>query len=214
MAKTITTMRDSNGNDIPLKYVSAYDKARDKVTRKILARFIKARQMLEEVVRDSVAELDVLKGGKEKLGTKGNFSAQSFDGLISVEVRQQYNILLDERVVRARELMLEYVNGVLDRVNGVDVSALKLLVNEAFKANAKGFLSTGKVLSLMRMEVNSPKWHEAKEILQSALKPQKGKQYLTCSVRKSTQGDFRSIRLDISDCWPESVEAPQEAAQE
>ena len=30
MNKPITTMRDSNGNDIPLKYVSKYDKAKDK----------------------------------------------------------------------------------------------------------------------------------------------------------------------------------------
>ena len=41
MAKTVNTMRDSNGNDIPLKYVSKYDKAKDKTVRRILARFLK-----------------------------------------------------------------------------------------------------------------------------------------------------------------------------
>lgn len=200
--KTVTTMRDSNGNDIPIKYVGKYDKARDRVTRRIEARFRRARAVLEQTVRESVADLEELKGGKEKLGEKGNFSAQSFDGLISVAIRQQYNIRLDERVVRARELMLEYVNGVLDRVSGVDVSALKLLVQEAFKANSQGFLSTGKVLALMRMEVRDEKWRQAKEILQAAIKPQKGKQYLSCEVRGSTQEEFRAIRLDIADCWP------------
>ena len=34
--KQVATMRDSNGNDIPLKYVSKYDKAKDKAVRKIL----------------------------------------------------------------------------------------------------------------------------------------------------------------------------------
>ena len=91
------------------------------------------------------------------------------------------------------------VDALLDRVNGVDVSALRLLVMEAFKANSQGFLSTGRVLSLMRMEVNSEKWREAKRILQEALKPEKGKQYLICERRKTTQGDFRAIRLDIAD---------------
>ena len=47
------------------------------------------------------------------------------------------------------------VDALLDRVDGVDVSALRLLVMEAFKANSQGFLSTGRVLSLMRMEVNN-----------------------------------------------------------
>ena len=205
MAKTLTTMTDSNGNAIPLKYVSAYDKARDRVTRRILARFEKARAALEAVVADSIKDLDELAKLKESLGAKGNFSARSFDGLIQVSIRQQYNIRLDERVIRARELMMEYINGVLDRVDSVDVSALRLLVTEAFKANSQGYLSTGRVLSLMRMEVNDAKWREAKMILQEAPKPEKGKQYLICEARKSTQGDFKAIRLDIADCWPEVV---------
>lgn len=203
--RTIKTMRDSNGHDIPVKYVSAYDKARDKVTRRIHARFEKARGLLEAVVSESITDLDGLAKLKDSLGEKGNFSARSFDGLIQVAIRQQYNIRLDERVIRARELMMEYINGVLDRVDGVDVSALRLLVTEAFKANSQGYLSTGRVLSLMRMEVNDAKWREAKMILQEALKPKKGKQYLICEVRKSTQGDFKAIRLDIADCWPEAT---------
>ena len=200
--KTMRTMTDSNGNAVPVKYVSAYDKKKDATVRRIHARFVKARRMLEAVVAESVADLEELKGGKEKLGEKGNFSAQSFDGLLSVSIRQQYNVLLDERVVRARELMLEYVNSVLDRVNGVDVSALRLLVENAFKANAKGYLPTGRILELLRMEVPNDKWREAKQILQDAIKPQKGKQYLACETRKSTRGEFRAIRLDIADCWP------------
>ena len=203
--KTIKTMTDSMGNNIPVKYVSAYDKARDRATRRILARFQKARSMLEAVVAESIADLDELSKLKDSLGEKGNFSARSFDGLIQVAIRQQYNIRLDERVIRARELMMEYVNSVLDRVDGVDVSALRLLVTEAFKVNSQGFLSAGRVLSLMRMEVNNDKWREAKMILQAALKPEKGKQYLICESRKTTQGDFKAIRLDIADCWPEVV---------
>jgi hypothetical protein len=199
-------MTDSNGHKVPLKYVCAYDKARDKATRRILARFEKARATLEAVVADSIKDLDELAKLKESLGEKGNFSARSFDGLIQVSIRQQYNIRLDERVIRARELMLEYVGSVLDRVNGVDVSALRLLVNDAFKANSQGFLSTGRVLSLMRMEVDNAKWREAKRILQEALKPEKGKQYLICEKRQTTQGDFRAIRLDIADCWPTESE--------
>ena len=88
MAKTVTTMRDSNGNDIPLKYVSRYDKAKDRAVRKILARFRKARELLEGVVAETIAELESLMDTKEKLGAKGNFSARSFDGLIQVSIRQ------------------------------------------------------------------------------------------------------------------------------
>jgi len=203
MEKTIKTMRDSNGNDIPLKYVSKYDKAKDKAVRRILARFLRTRELLEAVVAETIEELNELAGTKEKLGAKGNFSARSFDGLVQVSIRQQYNVFLDERVVRARDLMLGYVETVLAKVGGSDAAALRLIVAEAFKANAQGFLSTAKVMSLLRMEIDNADWREAKRILQEAIKPQKGKRYLVCERRSSTQGDFAAIRLDIADCWPE-----------
>jgi len=208
MATPIKTMRDSNGQDVPVKYVSAYDKLRDKVARRIEARFRKARAALEAVVRESIADLDELAKCKESLGAKGNFQARSFDALVQVSIRQQYNILLDERVVRARELMLGYVEGVLAKIGGNDAQALKLIVAEAFKANAQGFLPTGKIMSLLRMEIDNADWREAKKILQDAIRPQKGKRYLACEVRPSTQADFRQIRLDIADCWPEEEPQP------
>lgn len=53
------------------------------------------------------------------------------------------------------------------------------------------------------MEIQNSKWIAAKAILQDAIKPQKGKRYLICAIRKNTQEEFKRIRLDIADCWPE-----------
>ena len=200
--KTPKTMRDNNGRDVPIKYVSAYDRARDAASRRILNRFTSARKTLEKVVAESIADLDKISQLKDSLGDKGNFSITSFDGLIRVSIRQRYNIFLDERVVKARELMLNYVNQVLSRVGDKDAAALRLIVSEAFKANAQGFLSTSRIFSLLRMEINDAGWREAKAILQDSVTPQKGKRYLVCEVRPSMQKDFAAIRLDISDCWP------------
>ncbi len=205
MTKKTATMRDSNGNDIPLKYVSKYDKAKDKAVRKILGRFLRAREILEDVVAESIAELQALAATKESVGEKGNFSARSFDGLVQVSIRQQYNIFLDERIVKARELMLGYVERVLAKVGGNDAQALRLIVAEAFKANAQGFLSTGKIMSLLKMEIDNADWREAKRILQESIRPQKGKRYLVCERRATTQSDFKPVRLDIADCWPSSA---------
>ena len=202
MAKTTTTMRDSNGHDVPLKYISAYDKKRDRVTRRIHARFVAGRKYLEKLLADCITDLDELKGGKEKLGVKGNFSAQSFDGLINVAIRQHYNIMLDERVIRARELMLEYVNSELSRLDK-DTTFLRKLVEDSFRANAKGYLPIASILKLTRYEVKDARWNEARGILQDAMKPVPGKRYLNCRVRNTTQQDFKTIRLDLADCWPE-----------
>ena len=212
--KKPTTMTDSNGNEIPIKYVSSYDRQRDAVTRRVHARFVRGRKILEQIVSESIIDLDKLASLKESLGDKGNFSAQSFDGLLRVSIRQRYNIILDERVVKARELMLGYVGRILSKVGDNEAKALRLIVSEAFRANSQGFLSTSKIFSLLRMEINDPDWHEAKEILQDSIKPQKGKRYLACDYRNSTQADFSTIRLDIADCWPDDVKPSDTTAVE
>ena len=195
---------DINGDQVPAKYVSKFDKARDAVSRRILKRFNAGRKVLEQIVRESIADLDGLMQLKESVGSKGNFQTSSFDGLIQVSIDQQYNIQLDERVARARELMLEYVNSELSRLDK-DTTFLRKLVEDSFRANAKGYLPISSILKLTRYEVKDERWNEARGILQDAMKPVPGKRYLNCRVRNTPQQDFKTIRLDLADCWPEDA---------
>ena len=195
---------DINGDQVPAKYVSKFDKARDAVSRRILKRFNAGRKVLEQIVRESIADLDGLMQLKESVGSKGNFQTSSFDGLIQVSIDQQYNIQLDERVARARELMLEYVNSELSRLDK-DTTFLRKLVEDSFRANARGYLPISSILKLTRYEVKDERWNEARGILQDAMKPVPGKRYLNCRVRNTPQQDFKTIRLDLADCWPEDA---------
>ena len=200
---------DINGDQVPAKYVSKFDKPRDAVSRRILKRINAGRKVLEQIVRESIADLDGLMKLKESVGSKGNFQTSSFDGLIQVSIDQQYNIQLDERVARARELMLEYVNSELSRLDK-DTTFLRKLVEDSFRANAKGYLPISSILKLTRYEVKDERWNEARGILQDAMKPVPGKRYLNCRVRNTTQHDFKTIRLDLADCWPEDKEKGEE----
>lgn len=193
---------DINGDQVPAKYVSKFDKARDAVSRRILKRFNAGRKVLEQIVRESIEDLDGLMQLKESVGSKGNFQTSSFDGLIQVSIDQQYNIQLDERVARARELMLEYVNSEISRLDK-DTTFLRKLVEDSFRTNARGYLPISSILKLTRYEVKDERWNEARGILQDAMKPVPGKRYINCRVRNTPQQDFKTIRLDLADCWPE-----------
>ena len=192
---------DLKGDTVPARYVSKFDKARDAVSRRIHKRFVDERKRLEQLVKDCIADLDGLMKLKESVGLKGNFQTSSFDGNIQVSIDQQYNIQLDERVAKARELMLEYVNSELSRLNK-DTTFLRKLVEDSFRANAKGYLPIAAILKLTRYEVKDARWNEARGILQDAMRPVPGKRYLNCRVRESRQHDFQTIRLDLADCWP------------
>ena len=101
---------DGRGQEVPSTYVSKYDKARDRAVRRVVAGARRLRGQIEAFMADAVATMDGLAGIKEDLGKRGNFSARSFDALLQVSIRQQWHIRLDERVAKARELMLGYAN--------------------------------------------------------------------------------------------------------
>ncbi|MBR4523772.1 MAG: DUF3164 family protein [Kiritimatiellae bacterium] len=199
--KPMKTMRDARGNDVPVQYVSMYDKQKDKTVLKIRKAFLEAREVLEKVVKFAIGELNVLAGAKESLGAKGNFAARSFDGLVEAGIRQSYSISLDERVIRARELMMGYVAKELGSL-GDKAYVVKKLVEAAFKVDSKGFLSRSKITELLSLRVNDAGWNEGAAILREAMTAQKGKRYLYVGVRARVEDDFKPIRLDIADCWP------------
>ena len=196
---------DRDGKVVPAKYVPKFDKERDAVSQRIHKRFLEERKRLEQLVVDSIADLDALMKLKESVGAKGNFQTSSFDGLIQVEIRQQYNIQLDERVAKARELMLDYVKSEIARLDKKNTDFLRKVVEDAFRADARGYLPISAILKLTRYEVKDARWNEARGILQDAMKPVPGKRYLNCAVRNTTQQEFRTIRLDLADCWPEDA---------
>ena len=202
MKKQMKTMRDARGNDVPVAYVAAYDKMKDKTIRQVYRVFVDARDALEKLVKYSIERLNALADCKESLGEKGNFSARSFDGLIEAGIRQNYTITLDERVIKARELMMGYVAKELGPM-GDKAYVVKKLVEAAFKTDRKGFLSRSKISELLSLNVNDPSWNEGAVILREALTTQKGKRYLYVATRARVEDEFKPIRLDIADCWPD-----------
>ena len=202
MAKQQKKWIDGRGQEVPAGYVSKYDKARDKAVRHVVAGAQKLRAQMEAFMADAVATMNGLAGLKDDLGTRGNFSARSFDALIQVSIRQQWHIRFDERVAKARELMLDYANRELESA-GEGAYLLKQMIEAAFKVDRLGFLPRSEVAKLLSYKVNDASWNAGADILRQAQTTEKGKQYLTIETRPSLQKDFAPIRLDIADCWPE-----------
>jgi len=204
--KEAKTMIDSDGNSVPLKHVQPYDRLRDRKVRAIHARWIKTRAVLEACMADCIRDLTALQGARldqgDALGVRGNFSVSSFDGLINVQIKQSYQINLDDRARQARDMMLEYAKALVERVGGMDGEALSQIITETFKANAMGSLSVGKVISLLRLDIRAAAWIQAKDLLSASLHSKKGKAYLIVGAKPDRQHDIDTIRLDAADCWP------------
>ena len=192
---------DGRGQEVPSSYVKAYDKARDKAVRRVLAGAKKLRAQMEAFMSDAIKTMNGLSDVKESLGKRGNFSARSFDALIQVSISQRWHIRFDERVAKARELMLDYANRELERA-GDGAYLLSQMIEAAFKVDRLGFLPRSEVTKLLSYKVNDDSWNAGADILREAQTTERGKRYLTIEERGSLQADFRPVRLDIADCWP------------
>ena len=198
------TMVDARGQEVPVQYVTAYDKAKDRTVRRIEANARKLRGQMEAFLADAVKAMGELSGLKESLGDRGNFSARSFDGMIQISIRQAWNIRLDERTAKARELMMDYACRELAKA-GSGAFLLQQMIEAAFKVDRLGFLPRREVTRLLSYKVDDEKWNEGTAILRECQTTEKGKRYLIVETRKTTQDDFKVLRLDIADCWPKEA---------
>ncbi|MEG2614007.1 MAG: DUF3164 family protein [Alistipes sp.] len=202
------------GNVIPIKYVSKYNRQSDKTVRRIFDRYVKTRKMLEKVMDDTLADFDAIRffrenSGAKAEGAKGNMTTRSFDGSIQVELRAQYDIILDDRIVQAREMMLGYVNTLLSDVTNEEArSVLCPIVTDAFRANRSGSLSLSRISSLLHLEVKADIWRAARQLIIDSMQGSRGKSYIRVSRRPDRQHNYRAITLDIADCW--SIEQPSD----
>lgn len=195
---------DPFGRSVPMAYVKPYDRMRDRQVNSIFKAAVKLRGTIEDFVLNSIVAVGKVTDLREKASERGNISVTSFDGLRRISIRQQYRIVFDSRVAHARDLMLGYINGVVAKVSGDDAVAIKALIDEAFRATPQGILSAGRVLALIKMDIKNADWREAVSILKDSLTPVAGKRYLVVEFKTDHNSDWESIRLDISDCWPEA----------
>lgn len=203
-------MIDSMGAAVPVRHVTQYDRTRDASVRRIYARFLKAREQLEKVMAESLADLEKVAKARGDAGIvlaeKGNLQVSSFDGLITVGINVRYDIHLDERVMQARDLMYACAHDIAVKLTPSESQLLAVLIDEAFQTTKSGALSVARVLSLMRKTVSDPRWQQAKKLLEESMETRRGKSYLRVEARPDRQHDPVPIRLDIADCWPESKE--------
>ncbi len=200
MPRKETTMIDSRGREIPISYVKAHDRAKDRVVKSIQkqaddlsARLAKFREdslsRIMAYVRKCGEEYDVTMGGE-----KGNITLRSFNGLTKVQLAIQDNVEFDERLAIAQKLITEYLEEIS---KGAD-PALIQLVHKAFYADAQGRLRTGQVLGLRTINIKHPKWRQAMDIIVDSISVQSSRQYVRVYQRDTTEAPWQMIQLNIA----------------
>jgi len=199
--KPVKTMTDPSGQLVPIKYVSDYDRERDRIARRIHKRFKDTENVLRKVKADTLQDIFRLRAMAEKDanvslgGEKGNIQFRSFDGNITVNLDIQYRTEFDERLAIAQQLIREAVKELSADASNAD---LVEIATQAFAPRKSGNLDMQRIRDLRKYKVSHPKWKKACEIISECERSIGSTQYVR--VFERTQPDARPtpITLDIA----------------
>ncbi|MGY4673931.1 DUF3164 family protein [Ursidibacter arcticus] len=194
-----TYWQDAQGRLIAEELVKQMDKERDE----LVCGFIAQAKTLQTEMRtfknqvfDDVAAFVQLSAEKYDVkvgGRKGNLTLFSFDGKYKLQVAVSNHIRFDERIQAGKVLIDEC----LHEWAGEARPELKALIDNAFQVDKEGNLSTARILSLRRVDIQDERWTRAMQAIADSVQIIGSKDYIRFYERDD-QGKYLPISLDVA----------------
>jgi hypothetical protein len=192
-------MTDSMGRQVPADLVREIDKLRDQTVRRIADEAMKMKEVLaafKQRIRDDIytfVEISANEYGRAWGGKKGNITLTSFDGKYRLIVAMNEQVVFDERLQVARQI----IGDCLDRWSDGARPEIRMLVNDAFQVDKAGNISAARVLGLRRLDIRDGEWQKAMRAITESIQVSGSKQYLRFYERNEG-GEYVQIPLDVA----------------
>jgi len=205
-------MTDRFGDKIPVRIVSAYDRKRDQIVRRIAKRYEEAQSLLERVKASTLEDLDTLEqmaiadaGVKDFKAKGGNTTVSSYDGLITVQCKNRVFSGMDERAKIAKQLLDEFVAELTEGQEKADI----VQIVESLLDTRSGEINRTAALRITRLTLKSEKFRQAKDLLQASMYASMSKTYIYVEQRVNRESDPVPIFLDIAKLMPRKEVGPR-----
>ena len=191
-------MRNGVGHLVPLENITEADLLRDQLVRNIIAvaedTAAKTSKIKASILDDIQAFVDLSaeRYGKHLGGIKGNVTLHSFDGKYRVIRDVSDNIVFDEQLQIAKEL----VNQCIRKWSTGSKPEMMALINDAFQVDKKGNLNTARILGLRRLDIKDEIWKKAMEAISNSLNVTGSKTYVRAYRREGKANAYQRINLD------------------
>ena len=193
-------MLDERGNQIRMENINAIDLERDALVKKLIADGKQVSQSLRDYKVNAFADIAALvqlsaeQYGAKVGGKKGNVTLFSFDKRYKVQRAMSENIVFDERLQAAKSLIDECLHEWTANAN----PNLQAIVNRAFEVDKEGNISTGRVLSLRRLEITDTRWVQAMQAISDSIQTVGSKAYVRLYERVGDTDEYMPIPLDVA----------------
>ncbi len=192
--------QDASGRLVPISMIKDIDIQRDELVQEIVGHAQSVNEHLVAFKRHSFGDIQAFKElssekyGKNLGGKKGNITLHSFDGKYKVQVSNAENISFDERLQVAKQLVDQCIHRWTEGSN----DNIKALVEHAFQTDKEGNISIGRILGLMKLNINDADWKQAMEAIKDSMQVIGTKTYIRIYQRDGDTENYTAIALDIA----------------
>lgn len=196
---------DAKGRWVPIRLVRDVDLARHELVLELVEKARETSALLAEfkasIMGDIAAFIDLSaeKYGVHIGGSKGNVTLTSYDGRYKVVRAMADRLVFDERLQAAKvlvdECIAEWTTGSRDE--------LRALIEHAFAVDRQGKISTERVLSLRRLEIDDEKWQRAIRAISDSVQVSCTTAYVRFYERVGDTEEYRPIPLDVAAVRPD-----------
>lgn len=193
-------LENRDGLFVPVEKIKPQDLLTDSVVKALAAEAIVINETLADFKRRALADIADLisiageKYGVELGGKKGNISLTSFNGNYRIERKMSDNVTFTAELFAAKELVDQCVDGWSEGAN----DNYKLLVDNVFKVNKNGSLSTVEIFKMLRWNITDPKWQSAMQAVSDSILVSGTTVYINIYVRDAETGKYNSVPMSLS----------------
>ncbi len=175
---------------------------------------LKRHNLVMEIVGDTKAMQEIMVEHKEKTrtkiysfldevakeygatmgGKKGNLTLSDYSQSFRVSVSVNEVMSFTEQLTIAEQLVNECLNDWSEGSN----ENLKAFIKTAFYRTKEGGVSVGKMLGLLRLDIDDEKWRQAMRALKDSMISTETKSYVRVYQRASIDEKWEQIPLDIA----------------
>lgn len=193
-------MRDPKGSLVPIENVRAADQLEDETVRKMIGFAEDLSAQVARFKEHTFADIAAIQAlyqqdyGSKPGGPKGNATYQSFDGRMKVQVQIADLIEFGPQLQEAKALIDEC----LVEWGAESRPEIRALVNRVFNVEKAGQINKAELFSLLRMEIEDPRWVSAMKAIRDAIRITGTKEYVRFYRRDRPTDAWRAVTIDLA----------------
>ncbi|WP_158971953.1 DUF3164 family protein [Chachezhania sediminis] len=195
-----TYMEDAKGKLTPIELIKPQHLLEDETVRKVMGYALALSDQVKRFKAHTFEDLgafDELLAQEYELvkgGPKGNRTYQTHDGLMKIEVRVADLIDLGPELQVAKGLLDEC----LTEWTAETRSEIRGIITNTFNTEKEGKVNRALLFTLLRLEVEDPRWNRAMDAIRDAIRVVGSKTYYRIQMRESLDAPWGTVTIDLA----------------